>query len=261
MSLCKYLYSSGNQTCAATVIYMDKKHKKLLEEIKSKAVYHDWNEAFGGKSYGNNHLFRVNTIAKYIIQKEGGDEFIALASAWVHDVALSSGKDDNPNVVYNHTVMFLKQFDLTDSEVDRIADAVSCHESGRDNLPIEAQIVHDADVVDKSGMLGVIRHIWKMTNLLENRVLSTPDLVVLQKHLKSREKNLYTNTGRRLAAVLNSNRDRFFSDHTTAAILISEISQKAYEGKTSDEIALDLCEGDRVDASGLYSQLKVNYIK
>ena len=44
---------------------MNKSQIDLIDKIGKEAVRLDWEEAFGGKSYGNTHLYRVNKIAKY----------------------------------------------------------------------------------------------------------------------------------------------------------------------------------------------------
>lgn len=212
---------------------------KLLALIGEKAVDLDWNVAFSGKSKGNRHLFRVNKIAEYLQREEGGDAFITLATAWVHDVSLAFGLDDDPQAIHQHTLNFLTQFELDPAGMQKIAEAASNHETSQTQT-IEAQIVHDADVIDKSGMLGVIRHIWKMTNMIENRILTTTqDFEKLRQDIESRQQKLFTYTGQQLFKKLQRGQQLFF-ENPQALEIMKEISVSAQSGVISDDIAQHL---------------------
>lgn len=239
------------------------RQKRLLEEIKSEAVRIDWDVAFQGKSAGNKHLFRVNKIAKYLNEHEGGDEFCVLAGAWSHDVSLAFGSDYDPKFVEEHTRNFLCKFkNLKNDEILMILQCAAGHENGQFVLPIEAKIVHDADVVDKSGMLGVIRHIWKMTNMLEKRILSSQtDLGLLAAHLETRKLNLFTETAKKLVREIDAARDVFIKDVNFSLEILPIISKLAMEGKTSDLIAEWLVSKyDHECLLGLQDQLACKYL-
>jgi len=89
---------------------MDARQSGLLKEIEKEAVRIFWEECFEGKAYGSRHLFRVNVIAKHLWKREGGDEFVVLAGAWVHDVSLEAGNDHDPHRVAALTRDFLISF-------------------------------------------------------------------------------------------------------------------------------------------------------
>ena len=242
---------------------MTKRQKQLLKIVGKQAVKLDWEKAFGGKSYGNKHLFRVNKIAKYLQKKEGGDEFIVLTGAWVHDVALAYGSDSSPKVVRKQTKKFLGDFkDLTTEEMAKVTECATSHEVGGKNLSLEAQIVHDADVIDKSGMLGVVRHIWKMTNLLENRIMDKKnDVVILERHLKEREQKLFTKTARSVVKKLNKRRDAFFLDKMFTRKLVLVISKMANKGIISDEISTEILDYKHQSTDLISEQLSLKYLK
>jgi uncharacterized protein len=242
---------------------MTNRQKKLLNQIGKEAVRLDWEEAFDGKAYGNKHLHRVKKIAKFMVNREGGDEFVVLAGAWVHDVILAVEADDDSEKIAKFTGDFLKNFKgLKMDELKRIVDCAAEHESG-DSLSLEAKIVHDADVIDKSGMLGVVRHIWKMTNMLKNRLLSgSRDLRELEEHLKMREKKLFTRTAKVLGRELNKDRKLYFKDLDFALSLMGEISEMASNGMISDEIANKLCKDqEHLSLVALKRQLSCKYLK
>ena len=70
-------------------------NKSTLLKIKELAVKIDHEVAFGGKSKGNRHLWRVVKLARYIAKKLGADVSVVEAGAWLHDTALPSGDDYN----------------------------------------------------------------------------------------------------------------------------------------------------------------------
>ncbi len=242
---------------------MTQREKTLLRQIAKKAVWVDWEKAFGGKSAGNHHLFRVNKILKYLLRHEPGQKFITLAAGWVHDVTLGWQSDEKETTVAKITANFLRQFPkLSASEHQAIIAAVAGHESGHLGSQ-EAKLVHDADVVDKSGMLGVIRHIWKMTNLLEKRLLrGDQDLRTLADHLHRRQRHLATPTGRQLAAYLEKGQKAFFADHKFAREQLEEISRLAMAGIIADKIAKKLiARFHHPSIQQLEEQLSCRYLK
>lgn len=253
------LWSGGSlQICMLTIT-----KQALLDRIGKESVLLDWEKTFGGKSFGNRHLERVNKIAQFLNIKEGGDEFCTFAGAWVHDVSLAFGSDYDPNFVERHTRTFLDKFEgLRGEERDLIVRCAVGHEHGQKDLPVEAMIVHDADVLDKSGMLGVIRHVWKMTNMLENRVLAGDgDLQKLLTHLEEREEKLFTKTAIKLAKKVNRFRELFAKDKKFALDVLPKISQMAMDGKTSDIIANWLINNyDHPSLTGLENQLSCGFL-
>lgn len=243
---------------------LTKTRQALLDKIGRESVLLDWKKAFDGKSFGNRHLERVNKIARFLNTKEGGCEFCTLAGAWVHDVSLAFGSDYDPKFVEGHTRTFLNKFKgLTREERDLIVRCAAGHELGQSGLPIEAKIVHDADAVDKSGMLGVIRHAWKMTNMLENRILvGKDDLQNLLNHLGKRKEKLFTKTAGELVKKTNGFCVLFANDREFALEVLPKVSQMAMDGKTSDNIANWLINNfNHPSLSGLELQLSCNYLK
>ena len=242
---------------------MDKVKQNLLKILKKGAIDLDWNQAFGGKSKGNRHLLRVNKIAKYLQKQEGGDLFIILAGAWVHDVSLAFGNDNDPKHISKHTTRFLTTIKgLSPDDINKITVCATSHELGKKKISIEAQIVHDADVIDKSGLLGIIRHVWKMTNMLENRILATKsDLDNLERHLKAREAKIFTSTGKKLTTSLNLQRNLFFKDKDKALSLMRTISRSAKTGTISDKIAISISQiKSGALSKGLNNQLACSYL-
>lgn len=243
---------------------MDNRQTQLVKEIRERAVRLFWEESFGGMAYGSWHLHRVHRIAEFLWEKEGGDEFLVLAGAWVHDVALAHGHDYDPQGVAQLTRTFLSQFELLRrDETDSLVACAEGHESGGDSLRLEARIVHDADVLDKGGLLGVVRHIWKMTNMLENRILGDEhDLKKLRNHLIERQDRLYTETARRLANQLRGSVDLFFGDRRFALETMTWISQLATQGVITERVAEQLVSSsDHPCLRRLKDQLECRHLR
>lgn len=195
----------------------------VIDEIQRQAMCIDWNLAFGGKAYGNQHLSRVVIIAKFLAEKEGASWEICEAGAWLHDIGLVDGNDDNPAKIRAYAELFLSDLSLDDESKRRIADCVETHEGAGEAVSIEAKIVHDAYVLDTMGLLGVIRHTWKIVNLI-----------------KERREKLYTATAKKLLKVLNESLSHFFKAETEAVETLRMITRLARAARTSDEIAREL---------------------
>ena len=242
---------------------MNERQIQLIREIREKSVLLFWEESFGGMAYGSLHLRRVHRIAEFIWEKEGGDEFLIRAGAWVHDVALAHGHDYDPERVAVLTRAFLKQFErLREDERERLVACAEGHESGRDSSILEAKIVHDADALDKGGLLGVVRHIWKMTNMLEKRLLGDEqDLKKLEDHLRERQDRLYTETARRLANQLKGPIDLFFHDRPFALKTMIWVSRLTTQGIIADMVAEELVSrSDHPCLRQLKDQLECGYL-
>lgn len=211
--------------------------REIIEQIKKEALYIDWNIAFKGKAQGNLHLFRVAIIAKFLAAKEEAQEEICEAGAWLHDISLAYGNDDDPIKVRASVEKFLAPLQLSNESKRRIAECAETHEGAGVAVSIEAKIVHDADALDKMGLLGVIRHTWKVVNLIEPNANPKQVFLLLQKHLKARKEKLYTETARKLVRKLNASLYQFFENETNALKTLEEVMKLAKLGITSDEIA------------------------
>ena len=242
---------------------MNKKREILINKIGEDAVRHDWVNTFGGKSYGNQHLYRVNKIASFLMEKEGGNPEVVILGAWVHDVALSAGSDYDENKVERETRKFLDKYVELDEDLkERVINCAMNHESELGVKLVEARIVHDADALDKCGALGVVRHIWKMTNMLENRLLKgKKDFLILKNHLLKRQSHLQTKTALVLAKKLNKQGNIFFEDEKVAIQIMEEISKKANDGMISDMIVDWLIKSKKSDwIKNLNKQILCNYM-
>lgn len=229
----------------------------ILDEIQAYALDIDWNKAFEGKAYGNRHLFRVVTIATFLAEKEGARQDICEAGAWLHDVGLIVGNDDNPTTIRRIAEAYLRNLDLDTGQVRSIAGCAETHEGCRSANSLEARIVHDADVLDKMGLLGVIRHTWKIVNLIAPQANAQEVCNLVQTHLHARQERLYTTTARKIVVHLNAAQQQFFMSSKQASEQIALIMQSVRQGAISDQIAATLLL--KTDNRSLLHQLSISH--
>lgn len=233
--------------------------KKTLKSIKRLALKIDHDVAFAGKSKGNRHLFRVVKLAKYMAKRQSTNVSIVEAGAWLHDTALPSGDDydyeKNKKIVKD----ILAGLHLSAGDSDMVVECVASHEGTAKPKLLEAKIVHDADVLEKSGVLGIIRHAWKLANLGKlspNNVTEKETRRVLS-HLKWRSRKLQTTLAKKI--------HRYLSVPVTVTQskkIISIVSKKAVKGIVTEKIARSLHEElTSKQSQRLKEQLNQTYLK
>lgn len=233
-------------------------NKDILLKIKDLALKIDHDVAFVGKSKGNRHLWRVVRVAKHMAKQLDANVPIVEAGAWLHDTALPYGNDyrykKNKEIVKN----ILTNLNLSKEELGKIAECVASHEGTAKPRTLEAQIVHDADVLEKSGILGVIRHSWKLTNLgkIAPGSVTKKDVTKILNHLRWRSKQLQTSVGKRIHSYLVTP-----ITPTKAEEIISIVAEKAIKGIVTEKISLLLYEKlNGLQRKRLKEQLCLSYL-
>lgn len=179
-----------------------------LKKIQEFAIDLDWNQAFGGASKGNRHLFRIVEKALSLAKHHSADISIVEAGAWLHDTNLEKTVTGDTLANKEKIVKFLTAINVSSNDVKKILHCIEAHDGRVPATTIEAQIVHDADTLEKMGPLGVIRETWKRTHAGMN----TEQIIEhLKTHIKKRENNLYTKEAQEIAHQLNKQLQLFFS--------------------------------------------------
>lgn len=234
-------------------------NKKTLAQIGNLGIKIDHNQAFKGKSKGNKHLSRVVRIAKFLAKKSGADLDIVEAAAYLHDTALASGNDYDYKKNKKIALKLLKQFKLSQRDAEHIAECVASHEGTRIPRTLEAKIVHDADVLEKTGLLGMIRHTWKMTNMnkLDPANVRQRDAKKILAHVRWRSRQLQMPLARNMSAYLSGGLDE------RAAIRIIEITAPlARQGVITEKIAPIVSKQlNKKQRQKLKEQLTGSYLK
>ena len=191
-------------------------------------------------------------------QKIGANLFIAQAGALLHDTALPSGNDynylQNKKIVRN----LLKSFKLSENELDGIAECVASHEGTVRPKSLEAKIVHDADVLEKTGILGIIRHTWKMTNSnkLNHEMVKDKDVKKILDHTEWRGKRLQTPIAKIMQKYLTIPIDK-----RRIKILVSLTANMAFNGIVTEKIARAIYKHlTAIQRKRLKEQLSLTYL-
>jgi hypothetical protein len=83
---------------------------------------------------------------------------------------------------------------------------------------------------------------------------------LLQKHLKERQKKLYTESAKKIAVKLNKSCAIFFKEKSQAIMILKIIIPMAKNGMTSDAIATDLFKKKMFCSTLLEDQLNCYYL-
>jgi HD superfamily phosphodiesterase len=181
--------------------------EEQMEKIKKFAIEIDWNLAFGGKSRGNRHLFRIVKIAKELAAKYDVDISIVEAGAWLHDTNLEKTVTGSTMENKDKLLEFFESIEIHKEDQQKILHCIEAHDGRVPAETIEAKIVHDADTLEKMGPLGVIRETWKRAQIGWN----TEKIIEhLKTHLEKRESRLHTTDAKERAKRLNEKLKSFF---------------------------------------------------
>ncbi|MBI1972108.1 MAG: HD domain-containing protein [Candidatus Aenigmarchaeota archaeon] len=181
--------------------------KELMGKIRKYAVHLDWDIAFVGKSRGNRHLFRVVEIARSILKEEHADKEIVEAASWLHNAGLVYGDKNHDKRGVAVAGKFLRRLRMKPEKISKILHCIECHEGNKKASTMEAKIVHDADVIDKLGNLGIIRQTWKMAN---SGIPAEKICKELPKYMEKRKRKLYTKSAKAIARRLEAGQKDFF---------------------------------------------------
>jgi hypothetical protein len=153
----------------------------------------------------------------------------------------------------------LSSVPISESDKNLIAECVASHEGTKGPKTLEAQVVHDADVLEKVGLLGLIRHTWKLTNSykINPRIIKDSDVQKVIDHIAWRRKKLQTLAAKEIAkylAVPVSKRD--------AKKIVSMTSEMASRGIITEKIAKILYKQlNQKQSEKLREQLSLVYLK
>ena len=233
-------------------------NRETLLKIKKIATKIDHDVAFGGKSKGNKHLSRVIRIAKFLAKKTGANESITVAGAFLHDTALPSGNDYNYKKNKRIVKDLLKTLPLSQNELNAIAECVASHEGTVKPKTSEAKVVHDADVLEKAGLLGIIRHTWKMTNSkkINHEMIKNHDVKMILNHIEWRRKRLQIPIAKKIGKYLAVS-----IDNKKAKIIMALVAKMAFDSVVTEKIAVALQKKlTREENKKLKEQLNLSYL-
>ena len=123
-------------------------------------------------AHGWEHVSRVYTLAGYIAEQEGANDFIVAMAALMHDLGRSvqdatvGRQQHHADISVTLARELLATYQVPEDSQEAICHAILAHSFSRDieARTIEAQVVRDADRLDGLGATGILR--WAITGTL-----------------------------------------------------------------------------------------------
>lgn len=183
------------------------------------------------------HVQRVlhlcTEISKLESQNARVDLDVLRTAVLLHDVAKhldkGDGSIDHGDVGASMAESFLKSIDYEEEKIRLVCHAIRVHTHREEPTSIEAEILHDADFLDKLGAVGIATIFIKacLTNktieeVVEAYETETPKKSFVAAHIRwIKNPHLYTKTAQHMAAKRNAIVSAFFRE------LKNEISSSA----------------------------------
>jgi uncharacterized protein len=188
---------------------MDKIIDKIDELAKTHAIHPAW---------GLNHCIRVKELAMRIAEKEGMkiDLDVLYIAAILHDFgAYPAFRKENKNHSDSSAEFAerqLKEYGLEEEKIKRIVCAISGHmfDATPDISSNEAVVLHDADVLDFLGAIGISR-IYSIIGIDDWAKDMDEAHKLLENFRVSLPSKLITKTAKEIAAIRVAEMDVFFS--------------------------------------------------
>jgi uncharacterized protein len=109
------------------------------------------------------HFCRVASLAHSLCKKEGGDPWIVLPAAWLHDLVNvpknHPGRSQASKISAQAALKFLTTLEYPSEHFRAISHAIEAHSFSAkiEARSLEARIVQDADRLDGLGAIGIAR--------------------------------------------------------------------------------------------------------
>jgi len=173
--------------------------------------------------YGWPHVERVLRLCMQIskVEKEQVDRDVLEVAALLHDVAKYLEKENNAldhgDTGADMAEGFLDSIGFNEDKAESVCHAIRVHTHGEEPHSVEARILHDADLLDKTGCVGIasifIKACLTNTTIEETakfwRKRSKASYVA--RHIRwLKEPQFYTETARNLARERNQIVHAFF---------------------------------------------------
>ncbi len=168
-----------------------------------------------GGSWGMNHARRLLELVSLLGAGESYDSKVVWLSAHMHDWGAyqpwAEGAVDHVQRSVEVAGRFLDEEGCPNHVRDRILDCIAAHHSSEpgSGLSIEAALLHDADVLDFLGTVGIMRDASKNTRDLRKAYEAA------RKHRETLPQTLILEKSRKLAEQRLSDMDRFLSAFET----------------------------------------------
>jgi HD superfamily phosphodiesterase len=195
----------------------DERIKKIHDSVQTafesrNFIAHNWD-----------HIYRDTINAIRIGEAEGADMQIVLPAILLHDVGFLYNPDPAVHHIIGAEKCADRLGDWSAAERQKIADCILSHKGSMPGFEVEppsleARVVHDADLLEKTGKIGILQVVRTDVEFGQGGLANHQDYKNLYAIVKKRAgfKNLtfYTKTGEEIAARRGGHQIRreFFQD-------------------------------------------------
>lgn len=140
------------------------------------------------------HQPRLYATARQLGQGQTYDDDVLYAASWLHDLGVFIGhrpddlaalaKWDNVAYAVKQVPNLLKIFGFPEDKIPAVVEIIQTHLPANQPTSLEGQLLHDADILEQLGAIGIVRQISKVGR--DSRY-STHGLAVAVLHRNLRE--------------------------------------------------------------------------
>ncbi len=178
-----------------------------MEPELQEAIRHYVEEMLGteGLIYASKVVANCKMLA---VDQEEADADALVMAAYLHDISTGVyGKQEHNKRSAEMAAAFLAEWEVPPEQVDRVRRAILVHSfaatsAERERVPIEGQILYDADKIGRLGGLAVITALIELGAKYPERSFSDEALSVVLHHIEERYvelfQSLYTDAAKEL---------------------------------------------------------------
>lgn len=143
---------------------MEQRHfrEAIVEYIQREAIPPDKFE----------HQLRLYALAKLLAQDYAHDDDVIHAAAWLHDLGVFAGHRpedlaqleawDNVAYAMHRSPDLLEGWGFPKTKIPAVIEAIRTHQPFAQPATREARILHDADILEQLGAVGILRVVSKV---------------------------------------------------------------------------------------------------
>ncbi|MEM8603245.1 MAG: HD domain-containing protein [Cyanobacteria bacterium P01_H01_bin.121] len=138
------------------------------------------------------HQPRLYTTAKHLAEAEPYDDDVVYAAAWLHDLGVFIGhRPEDPQALaqWDHLAYacdrvpaLLHEFGFPAAKIPAVVEVIRTHLPRSHPTSFEGHLIHDADILEQLGAVGVMRQLSKVGRDSRYRTHG-PAIAVLRRNL------------------------------------------------------------------------------
>ena len=142
----------------------------LVSDWRDRVIAYIRREARPEDKYG--HQPRLYALTRAIGEGIDYDDDVVFAAVWLHDLGVFVGhrpedpsalaKWDNVAHAISRAPALLAEFAFPANKIPAVVDAIRTHQPHAEPQSIEAMILHDADILEQLGAVGILRAVSKV---------------------------------------------------------------------------------------------------